>query len=112
MPESATLPLRMLLTTDGSVTAMLEASFDTRVAVERDLRGGAQQRPAVGFAAQDRGPEEMAVVDRVRAGLDGDTGVERGLEHRGDAAVGRQQHSERERGAFRHRRPHFVPGYG
>jgi len=34
MPESATLPLRMLLTTDGSVTAMLEASFDTRVAVE------------------------------------------------------------------------------
>ena len=34
MRDSATLPLRMLLTTDGSVTAMLEASFDTRVAVE------------------------------------------------------------------------------
>ena len=28
------LPLRMLLKTDGSVTAMLEASFRTRVAVE------------------------------------------------------------------------------
>jgi chorismate-pyruvate lyase len=44
------LPLRMLLTTDGSVTAMLEASFRTRVAVEtrsNDVDRGRLLRSAV-----------------------------------------------------------------
>ena len=44
------LPLRMLLTTDGSVTALLEASFRTRVAVEtrsNDVDSGRLVRSAV-----------------------------------------------------------------
>jgi chorismate-pyruvate lyase len=64
--SAPSLPLRMLLTTDGSVTTMLEASFDDRVAVEtreNAVDEGLLRRTAVLRLASDGRPLIRAVSE-------------------------------------------------